>query len=45
MKIPYVDLSYKKKKERKNLINIFEKILKKGQFVGGDEVDIFEKNF
>ncbi len=42
MKIPYVDLSYKKK-DRKNLINIFEKILKKGQFVGGDEVDIFEK--
>ena len=43
MKIPYVDLSYKKK-SKKDLISIFKKVLNRGQFVGGDEIDIFEKN-
>jgi dTDP-4-amino-4,6-dideoxygalactose transaminase len=42
MKIPYVDLSYRNK-SRKKLISIFEKVLKKGQFIGGDEVTLFEK--
>ncbi len=42
MKIPYVDLSYKYK-TKKELSAIFQKILSKGQFVGGDEIDIFEK--
>jgi dTDP-4-amino-4,6-dideoxygalactose transaminase len=42
MKIPYVDLSYKKK-SKKNLTNIFEKVLNKGQFVGGEEILLFEK--
>lgn len=43
MKIPYVSLSYKKKSKQK-LINVFKKILNKGQFVGGEEVVLFEKN-
>ena len=42
MKIPYVDLSYKNK-SKKELIKVFKKVLDKGQFVGGDEVDLFEK--
>lgn len=43
MKIPFVDLSYKKK-SKKNLISVFEKVLNKGQFVGGKEILLFEKN-
>jgi len=43
MKIPYVDLSYKHK-SKKELISIFRKVLNKGQFVGGEEIDLFEKN-
>jgi len=43
MKIPYVDLSYKKNSSIKPLTSIFQKILKKGQFVGGEEVNLFEK--
>ena len=42
MKIPYVDLTYKNK-NKKELSVIFQKILSKGQFVGGEEIDIFEK--
>ena len=42
MKIPYVDLSYKNK-SKKELISVFKKVLNKGQFVGGDEIDLFEK--
>ncbi len=40
MKIPYVDLSIKNKK---NYISIFKKILKRGEFVGGSEILKFEK--
>jgi dTDP-4-amino-4,6-dideoxygalactose transaminase len=42
MKIPYVNLSYKNK-SKKELIKVFKKVLDKGQFVGGDEIDLFEK--
>ena len=42
MKIPYVDLSYNNK-SKKDLISVFEKVLDKGQFVGGQEIDLFEK--
>ena len=42
MRIPYVDLSYKNK-SKKELIKVFKKVLDKGQFVGGDEIDLFEK--
>ena len=42
-KIPYVNLGYKKK-SKKGLIKIFEKVLEQGQFVGGEEILKFEKN-
>ena len=42
MKIPYVSLSYKNKSKNK-LVKIFKKILDKGQFVGGEEILLFEK--
>ena len=42
MKIPYVDLSVNNK-TRLELSSIFNKILSKGQFVGGEEINIFEK--
>jgi dTDP-4-amino-4,6-dideoxygalactose transaminase len=42
MKISYVDLSYKNK-SKKDLIKVFKKVLDKGQFVGGNEIDLFEK--
>lgn len=42
MKIPYVNLSYNNK-SKKDLISIFEKVLDKGEFVGGKEIDLFEK--
>ncbi len=42
MKIPYVDLTYKNK-SKKDLIKVFKKVLDQGQFVGGDEIDLFEK--
>ncbi len=41
--IPYVTLGYKKK-SKTEILNIFKKILDKGQFVGGDEILKFEKN-
>ena len=40
MKIPYVDLSIKNKQ---NFISIFKKILARGEFVGGIEIEKFEK--
>ena len=40
MKIPYVDLSYNNK-SKKDLISIFEKVLDRGQFVGGKEIELF----
>ena len=43
-KIPYVNLGYKKK-SKKGLIKIFEKVLEQGQFVGGKEILKFEKIF
>ena len=43
MKIPYVNLAYQFKKEKKNLLTIFEKTLEKGDWIGGEEVKKFEK--
>ena len=43
MKIPYVDLSRQYKKERKKIIKVIDEVLLKGNYVGGDEVDLFEK--
>ncbi len=44
MKIPYVNLSKQYLKEKKKLLSIIDKVLKSGQYVGGDEVKRFEKN-
>jgi len=44
MKIPYVDLSLQWKKEKKDLSPIINRVLEKGNYVIGKEVDIFEKN-
>ena len=42
MKIPYVDLSEQYRLERKKLLKKIDKTLSTGQFVGGNEIDIFE---
>jgi dTDP-4-amino-4,6-dideoxygalactose transaminase len=43
MNIPYVDLSYKKKTKKK-IISVFNKILNSGEYVGGNEIKKFEEN-
>ena len=44
MKIPYVDLSYQNNKIGKQLISIFKNVLNTGDYVGGKEIEKFEKN-
>ena len=44
MKIPYVNLSKQYLKEKQKLLSRIDKVLKSGQYVGGDQVDRFEKN-
>jgi len=44
MKIPYIDLTLQWKKEKKFLSPIINKVLEKGHYVFGKEVEIFEKN-
>ena len=44
MKIPYVNLSYQNKQISKELTIIFKKILNTGEYVGGKEIQKFEKN-
>jgi len=44
MKIPYVNLSYQSSKIKNELVSIFKKVLKDGEYVGGKEVEKFEKN-
>jgi len=41
--IPYVNFGLQWKFEKENLLPIIEKIFTKGQFVGGDEIQILEK--
>lgn len=43
MKIPYVDLTRQYKEERKKIIKVIDEVLSKGDYVGGDQVDFFEK--
>ena len=43
MKIDYVNLSKQYKIERKSILEIIDKTLATGQFVGGDHVEEFEK--
>jgi dTDP-4-amino-4,6-dideoxygalactose transaminase len=44
MKIDYVNLSEQYRFDRKKLIRLIDSTLLKGNYVGGDEIDIFEKN-
>ena len=44
MKIPYVNFPLSWKKEKKEILKIVSDTFKKGEFIGGDEVDKFEKN-
>lgn len=44
MKIRYVNLSKQYSQERKKLLPIIDKVLKKGQYISGDHVEKFEKN-
>ncbi len=44
MKIPYVNLAHQNKKFKKNLLSIFENVINRGEFVGGKEIQKFEKN-
>ena len=44
MKIPYINLSKQYQHEGKKLLSVINKVLKSGQFVGGDEIIKFEKN-
>jgi len=42
-KIPYVNLSLQWKNERSNLLKVIDKALSTGNWVGGENVNIFEK--
>ncbi len=44
MKIPYVNLSLQSTKIKTNLLNIFKGIIDEGDFVGGKQINLFEKN-
>tara|TARA_X000000950_G_C13919130_1_gene662453 strand:+ start:7744 stop:8853 length:1110 start_codon:yes stop_codon:yes gene_type:complete len=44
LKIPYVNLPAQLKKEEKTIFGLLRKNFYSGQFVGGDEIDKFEKN-
>jgi dTDP-4-amino-4,6-dideoxygalactose transaminase len=44
MKIPYVNLIKQYANEKKDLIKIFDKVLKSGSYVGGEFIKKFEKN-
>jgi dTDP-4-amino-4,6-dideoxygalactose transaminase len=44
MKIPYVNLPKQYFKERKSLLSVIDKVLSSGLYVGGDQVEKFEKN-
>ena len=43
MKIKYVNLPKQYKSERKDLLSIIDKTLATGQYIGGDQVQKFEK--
>ena len=44
MKIPYINLKKQYQSEKKNLLKVIDKTLYSGSWVGGDEVEKFEKN-
>ena len=44
MKINYVNLAQQQAEDKISLLKIIEQTLSTGKFVGGEQVDIFEKN-
>ena len=44
MKIPYVNVKRQYLSERKDLLSVIDKSLLSGNWIGGDEVQKFEKN-
>lgn len=44
MKIPYINLSSQWRQESKDILKITSKIFNEGQFVGGNEINKFEKS-
>jgi dTDP-4-amino-4,6-dideoxygalactose transaminase len=44
MKIPYVNLNLQWKKEKKDLLKVINKTLENDNWVGGKNVEKFEKN-
>ena len=44
MKIPYVNIHKQYKSEKKNLLKIIDSTLNSGSWVGGSEIERFEKN-
>ncbi len=44
MPIPYVNLTKQAESQKKEILDLLNRIIKKGQFVGGYEIDKFEKN-
>ena len=44
MKIPYVNINRQYKDENKKLIKIIDNVLRSGNWVGGPEIEKFEKN-
>ena len=45
MKIPYVNLSKQYLKERVGLLSVIDKVLRSGTYIGGDQVEKFEKKY
>lgn len=43
LKIPYVNLSKQWQREKRDLLKIFDKVLSKGNWVGGSEIEKFEE--
>jgi len=43
MKISYVNLEKQYHVERKKIIKIVDKVFSSGNYIGGDDVEIFEK--
>ena len=44
MRIPFVNLKLQWKKEKKQLLKIINQTLESGNWVGGENIDKFEKN-
>lgn len=44
MRIPYINLIKQYSNEKKQLLSVINNVLKSGNYVGGDEVEKFEKN-